>query len=72
MSHEPRSLAEIQRIGLEALDRALGPVGMVRFLQYSETGAGDYSAERSEWLDQLSVSEVADAIEERRQAGEAE
>ena len=35
---------------LATLATVLGPVGMVRFLQQFETGSGDYTAERHQWL----------------------
>ncbi len=41
---------QIRLAGLKVLARELGPVGMVRFLQQFETGQGDYSKERHEWL----------------------
>ncbi len=43
-------LEEIRQHGIEALTRALGSVGMIRFLQQFETGKGDYSTERHQWL----------------------
>ena len=33
-------------IGMQALRDALGPVGMVRFIQQYETGYGDYTKEK--------------------------
>ena len=44
------SLDEIRKRGLEALARALGPAGMIRFLQQFDNGSGDYTAERHQWL----------------------
>jgi hypothetical protein len=44
------SLEEIRQRGIEALAQALGPAGMIRFLQQFETGRGDYTAERHGWL----------------------
>ena len=38
--------AELRRAGIDALVRALGPVGMARFLQQFEPGHGDYTAAR--------------------------
>lgn len=38
--------AEIRRAGLAVIARELGPVGLARFLQLYEGGAGDYTAER--------------------------
>ena len=35
----------IRNLGLEALYKALGPLGMVRFLQQYKAGTGDYTKE---------------------------
>jgi hypothetical protein len=40
------NLTEIRKIGLQALKDALGPVGMVRFMQLYENGCGDYTKEK--------------------------
>ena len=40
----------LRKAGLDALRRELGVVGTVRFLQQFETGSGDYTAERWQWL----------------------
>ena len=37
---------EIRRVGMQALKEALGPVGMVRFIQQYNLGYGDYTMER--------------------------
>ena len=50
MSTSTMSLEELRQRGLAALAKELGPVGMVRFLQQFETGSGDYTAERHQWL----------------------
>jgi hypothetical protein len=42
---------EVREAGLEALSLALGPVGMVRFLQQYENGLGDYTKEKYERSD---------------------
>jgi hypothetical protein len=60
------SLEEIRLIGLKALSRELGAVGLVRFLQQFETGYGDYTAERHTWLKERSISEIAEDIERER------
>jgi hypothetical protein len=49
---------EIQRAGLAVLVQELGPVGFVRFIQQYELGKGDYTAERRQWLDRLTVDDV--------------
>ncbi len=58
--------AQIRERGIEALVKALGPVGMARFLQQFEMGSGDYTREREEWLKGLTVQEVAEEIESLR------
>jgi len=62
MTTEARTMEEIRRLGLEALVRELGPVGMVRFVQQFETGHGDYTRDRDEWLDTPGVRELAERI----------
>jgi len=39
---------EIRTIGIQALKEALGPVGMVRFMQQYDMGYGDYTKEKYE------------------------
>ena len=39
-------LMEIRKAGLQALKEALGPVGMVRFIQQYENGYGNYTEEK--------------------------
>lgn len=63
---EAKSAKEIYEAGLAALRRELGPVGMIRFLQFFDTGHGDYTAERHEWLDGLTVDDIVREIEQRR------
>ena len=47
------TLNEIRKIGLKALVKELGPVGLIRFLQQFETGQGNYTIERETWLTRL-------------------
>ncbi len=63
--NEAKTISEIRKIGIEALAKALGPIGMVRFIQSFDLGKGDYTKERSQWLDQ-SVDEIVDEIKRRR------
>ena len=66
VSVKAMTLEEIRVSGLKALDRELGPVGMVRFLQQSETGFGDYSVERHRWLGEQDVQTLAEKIRRSR------
>jgi len=51
------NLMEIRKIGLQALKEALGPVGMVRFIQQYENGYGDYTKEKYQ-QPELTVEEI--------------
>jgi hypothetical protein len=61
-----KTLNEIRKEGIEALAKALGPIGMVRFLQSFDTGSGDYTKERHEWLDE-SVEDIVREIKKNRE-----
>lgn len=57
---------EIRRAGIEAFAKALGPVGMARFLQQFDLGTGDYTKQRERWLEDLSMEQVLEELESRR------
>ena len=59
MNIDPADYFQIRQIGLEILSRELGPVAMIRFLQQYETGSGDYSTKRHQWLDKISIDDIA-------------
>lgn len=69
MNGQTMSLEQIRIAGMEALARELGIVGMVRFLQQFETGHGDYSKDRHNWLDDQDVETIVERIRERRETG---
>lgn len=58
---------QIRQMGLKALAQALGPVGMVRFLQQFDTGSGDYTRERNELLKDATLEEILAEIDKQRQ-----
>lgn len=60
------TLAELRRVGIDALVKALGPVGMARFLQQFDPGQGDYTAQRYAILGNPTVDELMDEVERRR------
>jgi hypothetical protein len=66
MNADVMSLAQVRAIGLEALSKALGPVGLARFLQQFETGSGDYTSERYQWLGEDTVRDLAQELAQRR------
>ena len=69
-SEKPVTLLEIRRAGLEALARELGPVGMIRFPQQYETGHGDYSVERHQWVDQVNLDTIVEEIRQQEESSE--
>ncbi len=60
------SPAVIRKVGLEAVAKKLGPVGMVRFLQQFEAGYGDYTKERRQWLKDMNIHEIITEIKKKR------
>jgi hypothetical protein len=64
--HDPSAL---RRAGIEALTKALGPVGMARFLRLYDRGVGDYTAERDQWLGEWDVDRIFQEAERRRGEG---
>jgi hypothetical protein len=56
----------IRKLGLKALAKNLGPIGMVRFLQQFEGGVGDYTTEREQWLKDIAARSVIKEIKEAR------
>jgi hypothetical protein len=58
------SLIEIRKVGLQALKDALGPVGMVKFIQQYENGYGDYTEEKYERPD-MAIEEIDSLLREK-------
>ena len=56
---------EIRRAGIEILSRELGVLGMVRFLQQFDPGAGDYTRDRHQWLGNPTVDELFDRMKKK-------
>ncbi len=67
MITEKMTNEQIRRVGMEALKRELGVVGRTRFLQTLEAGRGNYTEDRHEWQDQMTVEEIYSRIVARRQ-----
>lgn len=66
METSKMSPAQIRQQGLDALVKALGPVGMVRFLHQFDMGSGDYTQERQQWLESLSLEDILAEIKQKR------
>jgi hypothetical protein len=50
---------------LSLLQKELGPYGMARFLRTYRTGPDDYTRDRHKWLDDLTVDDILNDIENR-------
>lgn len=66
MSSTVRDLGTIRRMGIEALTEKLGPVGMVEFIRQFDSGYGDYTKERHEWLDDIDIETIVKLLESKR------
>jgi hypothetical protein len=60
------TLEQIRIVGLGALMDKLGPIGTIRFLQQFESGTGDYSSERHQWLDAWNIDAVIKQLRQRQ------
>ena len=58
---------QIHELGIEALLSKLGPAGMIRFLHQYETGKGNYSVDRHQWLTVPDVETLATQIQQGRE-----
>jgi hypothetical protein len=56
----------IRRLGIEALNEKLGPIGMVEFMQQFDSGYGDYTKERHNWLDNLTIEDISNGIKKNK------
>jgi hypothetical protein len=57
---------DIRKLGIEAITKELGPVGMIRFFEQYELGYGDYTKEREFILQGEEVKSIVKKIKERR------
>lgn len=58
MKSAEMTLSAIRLRGNEALFKALGPVGFVRYMQQF-VARGDYAKERRHWIDKIDLSDLA-------------
>jgi hypothetical protein len=62
-----RTQQEIIRQGYKALVDSLGVADTIRFIQYFSPGKGDYTKERHQWLDKLSLEDFISEMKQRRE-----
>lgn len=66
MNVQAMTQQEIRLTGIEILSRHMGLTGMIRFLQQTETGYGDYTKERDKLLGDPSLEELVSDIQSSR------
>jgi hypothetical protein len=57
-----RNPVMIRKLGIDALVKELGPVGMAYFIRQFDSGEGDYTAERDELLKDFTLEEARVAL----------
>ncbi len=66
-----RTDAQVRREGFHALLDRLGPADALRFLMQYESGSGDYTRDRHQWLDDISLEQAIERIRGRQESNEA-
>jgi len=56
---------EIRQQGYKALIDSLGVANTLRFLQQLGVGYGDYTQNRHQWLDQLTMEDFRDFVQQK-------
>lgn len=60
------TLAELNRQAFTTLVEHLGYVNAVRFFKQFDAGTGDYTQERQQWLDDVSLEEIWTDLQQRQ------
>lgn len=69
---KPRTPPEIRAEGFRALVERLGLADALRFMHQYEPGQGDYTAERGQWLDNLTLDDIKTDVARLRAARQDE
>jgi hypothetical protein len=56
---------QFKRHALEILHRELGVYGLARFLRVSQAGTGDYTQDRGQWLQGVTVQDLVQECEQK-------
>ena len=59
-------ITEIRQQGYKALIDALGVADTLRFLQHLDVGYGDYTKERHQWLDELTIDDFRNYVKQKK------
>lgn len=63
---------ELTRRGFKALVDALGYADAIRFIKQFDLGSKDYTKERQQWLDKMSLEDIWADIQQRQSQAEKE
>ena len=66
MNIEMRPLSEINQQATDILTREMGVVDALRFLSQFNMGSGDYTKERDQWLNDLTLEEITSEIKAKK------
>lgn len=67
MNLNTHTVSEINQKATHVLFKQLGVVDTFKFLGQFTLGRGDYTQERKQWLDNLSLDDIVSAIKANRQ-----
>ena len=68
MKHQRLDINQIRKVGFDALVKALGPVGFIRFIQEFDSGKGDYSKDREGLLSEYTVDTIYQEIQKKKKS----
>ena len=66
MNIQTRPLSEITQRATHILIKEMGVVDTIRFINQFSIGEGDYTKERAQWLDGMSLDEIITQIKDCR------
>lgn len=56
---------EVQQLGIEAIRKGIGVVGLIRFMQHFDKGHGDYVKDRQHWQKDYTVDTLVKSMKAR-------
>jgi hypothetical protein len=66
MAIEARPLVEITKEALKALNKEMGIVDTVRFINQFTTGYGDYTQDREQLFKDLTLDDIISAVKKKK------
>ena len=61
-----RTPIELREQGVKALIETLGCADAIRFLKQFDNGSGNYTRDRHQWLDSLTLEDILSDIQQRQ------